>query len=78
MSAEEIAAGLTDGERRRLIMGRTDWREDQWQDHCGDPNCEHCTGFVDDHVNPNWLSEDDKAVRALIAACLKAKEQADG
>lgn len=66
MTAEEIAVGLTDGERRRLLMGRTDWRDADWQDHCGDPNCGHCTGFVDDHVAPNRLSEGDKAVRSIL------------
>jgi len=32
---------LTDGERARLLAGRSDWREDQWQDECGVPDCEH-------------------------------------
>lgn len=71
-TAEQIAAGLSKGERDRLWEGRTDWRDSDWQDHCGDPNCDHCTGFTDTHINPNALSEQDKAVRAIL------KEQDDG
>ena len=66
MTAEEIAAGLSENERLRLIMGRTDWRDADWQDHCGDPCCDHCTGWIDQHVAPNLLSAEDKAVRAIL------------
>lgn len=66
--ANEIAENLTEGEKSRLLMGRTDWREDDWQDHCGDPNCDHCTGWVDQNVNPNRLSEHDQALRAALTA----------
>lgn len=66
MNAEEIAAGMSEGERRRLLMGRTDWRDAEWQDHCGDLDCDECKGFVDDHVAPNLLSDEDKAVRAIL------------
>ena len=68
---EQIAAGLSDGARERLRMGRTDWRDSDWEDHCGDLNCDDCTGFTDTHINPNALSEQDKAVRAIL------KEQDD-
>lgn len=62
----EIARSMSDGERHRLLMGRTDWRDADWQDHCGDPNCDHCTGWVDLHVAPNSLSTEDRAVRAIL------------
>lgn len=71
--AERVAKGLTDGEKSRLLMGRTDWREDDWEDHCGDFECEHCSGWVDQHVAPNLLSPEDKAVRAILS-----KEADDG
>lgn len=63
---KQIAAQLSEGERLRLLMGRTDWRDADWQDHCGDPNCDHCAGWTDLHVAPNLLSDADKAVRALL------------
>jgi len=66
MNAADIVAGLSEGERNRLLMGRTDWRDEDWEDHCGDPNCDHCTGWVDQHVAPNYLSDEDKAVRAIL------------
>ena len=32
---------LTPGERARLLAGRHDWREDQWEDDCGVLDCGH-------------------------------------
>ena len=32
---------FTDGERVRLLAGRHDWREQNWQDECGVPDCGH-------------------------------------
>ena len=63
---EHIADGLTDGERSRLSYGRLDWRDDEWQDHCGDPSCEICPGLIPDPA-PHRLSDADQAVRALIS-----------
>lgn len=31
---------MTEDERRRYLAGRHDWREHQWQDHCGLPGCD--------------------------------------
>jgi DNA modification methylase len=50
--------------------GLRDYGTAKWEG--GDPNCDHCTGFTDTHINPNALSEQDKAVRAIL------KEQDDG
>lgn len=30
---------MTDAERRRYFQGRHDWRENSWQDHCGEIDC---------------------------------------
>lgn len=37
---------LSEGERIRLLAGRSDWQDDQWQDNCGVPGCGHdcCEG----------------------------------
>lgn len=35
-------ADRTEGELARLRDGRHDWREGDWQDHCGIPGCEQC------------------------------------
>jgi len=32
---------LTDGERVRLLAGRHDWREHEWEDECGVLDCKH-------------------------------------
>lgn len=37
---------MSEGERLRFAAGRRDWRDEKWQDHCGDPNCSQCTGFI--------------------------------
>ncbi len=66
MTPGEIARGLTEGEQTRLLMGRTDWREGDWQDHCGIVDCEYCKGYIDVNIAPNLLSEADKAVRAEL------------
>lgn len=61
-----IAAWLSDDERDRLLHGRPDWRETDWQDHCGVPNCEYCEGALVPEPDPNRLSDEDKAVRAIL------------
>lgn len=38
--------GMTEDERRRWLAGRSDWREDEWQDHCGRQGCEECRGEI--------------------------------
>lgn len=60
-----IAAGLSEGEKQRLLAGRYDWRENMWQDHCGDIDCEMCSGLIPDG-RPNSLSPADKAVRSHL------------
>lgn len=63
-----IAAGLTDGERTRLLLGRSDWREEDWEDHCGDYDCEQCNGYVDGSQPPLNERNDPEgsAVRAHL------------
>lgn len=60
----EIAA-LSDGERQRLLDGRADWREDDWQDHCGDLDCSFCDGEIPS-AGPNDLKPADQALRAAL------------
>lgn len=62
---EERAAGLTENEKLRLIYGRVDWRESEWQDHCGDLGCEHCHGYIPT-ARPLLLSDEDKVLRAHL------------
>lgn len=63
---EAVVSGLSEGERQRLLDGRTDWRDEDWQDHCGDVDCEYCHGYIPDG-RPNLLSPADLAVRAHLA-----------
>lgn len=44
---DRIIAGLSEGERTRIRLGRGDWRDSDWQDHCGDYDCEQCTDYID-------------------------------
>lgn len=62
---EAIVSELTEGERERLLFGRLDWRAGDWQDHCGDPNCEDCSGLIPD-PEPRRLSAQDQQVRAYL------------
>jgi hypothetical protein len=47
---------MSPDERRRWDQGRQGWQADAWQDHCGDPDCDHpgncCSGEIptDDRV----------------------------
>jgi len=61
----KIPEGLSDRARDRLIYGRLDWRDSDWQDHCGDLDCDDCSGYIPD-AEPHRLSEKDKAVRNHI------------
>lgn len=70
---DAIVRGLSEDEKDRLIYGRRDWRADRWQDHCGDPNCDHCTGLIPD-AEPQRLSAEDQALRQHI---LKDQTHAD-
>lgn len=65
-NVRRVADGLTEGEARRLIDGRTDWRDEDWQDHCGDPQCEDCTGWSDTHIAPSRLSPEDQILRTYL------------
>jgi hypothetical protein len=38
---------MSSEEERRYYQGRRDWREQRWQDHCGDEDCERCTGYIE-------------------------------
>ena len=64
-------ARLSSGERDRLLAGRRDWRDDDWQDHCGDPFCESCTGWAD--TNENTLTEERDRVGFQLRAALLAE-----
>lgn len=64
--AAEIARGLSESERRRLIYGRRDWREADWQDHCGEVDCSMCDGALIPDPEPQRLSSEDAAVRAEL------------
>lgn len=64
--ARRVAMGLGENEKRRLLEGRTDWREDEWQDHCGDWDCEHCKGSIIFDGTPNRLSDADKSLRTIL------------
>lgn len=64
--AQKIADGLSENEKWRLIAGRLDWREDSWQDHCGDLECKHCEGALIPDAAPHRLPDHDKAIRAII------------
>lgn len=37
-------ADLSEGELARLLAGRLDWRDADWEDCCGLPDCEQCDG----------------------------------
>ena len=39
---QEVREAMSKSERLRYDAGRPDWRDDQWEDHCGDPACETC------------------------------------
>ncbi len=58
--------GLSENEKRRLLDGRLDWREDDWQDHCGDLECVMCDGALIPDGWPLKLSPEDQAVRAAL------------
>lgn len=44
---QTLIPAMSEDERQRWDAGRHDWEEGHWQDHCGDPDCEHCTGFIE-------------------------------
>lgn len=62
----KIARGLSEDEIARLLTGRPDWRDADWQDHCGNSECERCTGLIDTQIAPNALSDADKALREYL------------
>ena len=64
--AAQIAAGLTEGEKRRLIDGRRDWREHEWQDHCGDWDCDRCEGALIPDTNPSQIRKEDVPLRDYL------------
>lgn len=55
---------VTDAERRRRNAGRTDWRDSEWQDHCGDRACEDCHGIGPLGPNPTAPHDAPEAERA--------------
>lgn len=77
----------SEDELNRLKAGRRDWRAQDWQDHCGDPNCEDCDGLIPEgsprllpvpellaHLQLNGRSSDDAEVIRLELALRMAKE----
>ncbi len=57
---------LTIGERERLRAGRTDWRQREWQDHCGIEGCEQCDGAFIPAGRPHLLSIASKHARMRL------------
>ena len=57
------ALALSEEERDRLLQRRYDWRESEWQDHCGVVECPECDGDIpsSDRLNP-----EDEALRQFI------------
>lgn len=62
VTADELPQGFTlyvrpdftPEELRRFRDGRHDWRDSDWQDHCGLPGCELCErGEVASHAIPD-------------------------
>lgn len=39
-------ADMSEAEIARWEAGRDDWPDDRWQDHCGAPDCDYCSGEV--------------------------------
>lgn len=71
MSGPDVSAivrALSEGEKSRLLEGRYDWRDDAWQDHCGELGCEHCEGSLIPEGRPYALSSEDTAVSATLLA----------
>lgn len=46
------APWMTRKENDRYLAGRYDWREKDWQDHCGEPECKQCEGAFIPEGNP--------------------------
>lgn len=65
-SIERIAGQLSEGERMRLLAGRLDWRDEDWQDHCGDVGCPFCDGEIP-WPEPGRLPPAEAAVREYLA-----------
>lgn len=63
---DAVIAGLMAPERAMLLYGRPDWRADDWQDHCGDPNCRQCDGAWIPYPEPRRLSPEDAALRVRL------------
>lgn len=61
---------MSEAEERRWLQGRYDWEDERWQDHCGDPECEHCTGYIEQH--------DNARAAALRARASISGERGDG
>ena len=67
---------LTTGERVRLLAGRHDWREEDWQDHCGE-DCDTC------HENGAWIPDgtphalpmEEKVLRSALICEQKRKRK---
>jgi hypothetical protein len=41
-----LTESMSGAERERFLAGRDDWRDGDWQDHCGDPGCGYCCGEI--------------------------------
>ena len=73
---EWLASQLSEGERARLVDGRSDWRDADWQDHCGIVSCESCSGWMDTHSN-TLREEHDREGFALRAHLLSKENEHD-
>jgi hypothetical protein len=71
---------LSADERERLMAGRSDWRDADWQDHCGNLDCVHgCDGDIPDG-RPNLLRVEERhaRLRLRVAAGLEQANETSG
>lgn len=61
----ECLATMSEDERRRWDEGRDDWRDSEWEDHCGRSDCEFCDkgALIANAANPSILRETRKPIR---------------
>lgn len=62
----------SDKERERWRAGRYDWEDERWQDHCGDIDCENCTGLIPDGSELIRLRRQSAELRAENERLLEA------
>ena len=62
---------MTEDERRRYFDGRHDWREQDWQDHCGNTDCGHPGNCCAEMV---WGNPVTARLRSAFAASILGAE----